>query len=482
MVGHTVPHMLRFAVLGPLRVWRNGTELYVGPVQQRIVLAVLLLRANRPVSPEDLIAAVWGETPPERAVDLLRRHVAGLRRMLEPGRPVGAPSRLLVRTEAGYVLTVPSGQLDLEVFDAQVARGRAARVAGDLPAAARALHEALGLWRGRFCEGLLSPLLSGGREALEEYRLDVLEERFEIDLTLGRHAEAVAEPAGTVRGHPLRERLYARQAPAPYRPGERAEAPSGYRRDRNSGPEPFADEGDTGFGGGPGAQRLHRAGLTVDPAFAPSTPEATPPDRRPATVPCLLPGDVAGFTGRERQLAWLHRLATPDGTSTASVICLISGAPGVGKTALAVHWAHRVRPAFPDGQLYLNLRGYDPEQPMPAGEALARLLTALGLPGEDIPLDVNDRSARYRSELAGRHVLVVLDNAATAEQVRPLLPGTPTCLTVVTSRDALPGLVALDGAHRLVLGLLPTGDTHALLRRLIGPRVRAEPQAAATLA
>ncbi|GAA2277786.1 hypothetical protein GCM10010145_58490 [Streptomyces ruber] len=209
---------------------------------------------------------------------------------------------------------------------------------------------------------------------------------------------------------------------------------------------------------------------------------AGPDGKHPAPAPCSLPGDVAGFTGRERQVEWLHRLATPDRTSTAAVIGLLSGAPGVGKTALAVHWAHRTRAAFPDGQLYVNLRGYDPEQPMTAGEALAHLLAALGLRGPDIPLDVDDRSARYRSELAGRRMLIVLDNAATAEQVRPLLPGTPACVTLVTSRDALPGLVARHGAHRLVLDTLPAADARTLLRRLIGPQEQVEHQAVATLA
>ncbi|WP_189220899.1 ATP-binding protein, partial [Streptomyces ruber] len=234
---------------------------------------------------------------------------------------------------------------------------------------------------------------------------------------------------------------------------------------------------------GPQLQHLQRAVLSADPALAPPAPTTALSGRlEPSWAPCLLPSDAAGFTGREWELAWLDRLTASDAASTAAVVGLISGTPGVGKTGLALHWAHRAQQNFPDGQLYVNLRGYDPEKPMTAGEALARLLAALGLRGQDVPLDVEERAARYRSELSGRRMLVVLDNANSAGQVRSLLPGTATCATLVTSRDALPGLVALHGAHRLVLDLLPADDARTLLRRLIGPRVDAESQAAATLA
>ncbi|MER7397962.1 BTAD domain-containing putative transcriptional regulator [Streptomyces sp. NPDC000151] len=436
------------------------------------MLAVLLLHANRPLPREKLIDAVWGEAAPGRAVNLLQRHAAGLRRVLEPGRPARAPSRLLAWTEGGYVLSVPAGRLDLETVTAQVERGRAARAAGDWHAAAEALHGALHLWRGRLCEGLAGPLLDAERDRLEEHRLSVLEERVEADLALGRHASVVDELAGLVHEHPLRERMCAQLMVALYRSGRQAEALAAYRKARAL----LAEE--LGIEPGPDLRHLEQAVLTADPALAPPDPQRP----RPGPVPCLLPGDVAGFTGRARQLVQLDELTAQDPASTAAVICLVSGTPGVGKTALTVHWAHRVRQAFPDGQLYVNLRGYDPEQPMAAGEALARLLAALGLRGQDIPLDVADRSARYRSELAGRRMLIILDNAATPEQIRPLLPGAPTCPTIVTSRDALPGLVALHGAHRLDLDLLPAEDAHALLHQLIGPRVEAEPQAAVALA
>ena len=203
----------------------------------------------------------------------------------------------------------------------------------------------------------------------------------------------------------------------------------------------------------------------------------------PAAVPAQLPPDVSHFLGRESQLEWLDGVITDAGTGlTAVVISAVAGTAGVGKTALTVHWAHRVRDRFPDGQLYANLRGYDPHQPMTAGETLAGFLTALGVAGPDIPFDLDDRAARYRTAIAGRRMLIVLDNAGTVEQVRPLLPGSPTCAVVVTSRDSLGGLVVVDGARRIALDLLPLADAVELLGRLVGPRVDAEPDAARELA
>jgi tetratricopeptide (TPR) repeat protein/transcriptional regulator with XRE-family HTH domain len=200
-------------------------------------------------------------------------------------------------------------------------------------------------------------------------------------------------------------------------------------------------------------------------------------------VPAQLPADVSAFTGRAEQLAQLDTLLAGIGDQpNAVIISALSGTAGVGKTALAVHWAHQVIDRFSDGQLYVNLRGYDPDQPMAPADALARFLTALGVAGPDIPQDLDDRAARYRSEIAGRRMLILLDNARSVEQVRPLLPGSSACTVVVTSRDSLAGLVAIHGAHRLDLDLLPPADAVALLRRLIGPRVDAEPDATTILA
>ena len=222
---------------------------------------------------------------------------------------------------------------------------------------------------------------------------------------------------------------------------------------------------------GPGLRRVHEQILAADPALGP--PAAAAPRAGPEHIwaaPAQLPGDVDAFTGRVGELAALDKLAAmtgpPGGTGQAgagpapTVIC-VSGTAGVGKTALAVHWARRVRAAFPDGQLYVNLRGYDPGQPVPAGDALAGFLRALGVPGQDIPRDVDERAAAYRTLLDDRRILVVLDNASAVEQVRPLLPGSPSSLVLVTSRDSLAGLVARHGARRLDLDRLPPQDAGA---------------------
>ena len=201
-----------------------------------------------------------------------------------------------------------------------------------------------------------------------------------------------------------------------------------------------------------------------------------------APVPAQLPADIVPFTGRTEHLDELDRVLAARGEPGSVTVATIAGTAGVGKTALAVRWAHRVRGRFPDGQLYVNLRGYDPDVPVSAGDALAGFLRALGMPGQQIPLDVEERAGAYRSLLAGRRMLVVLDNASTVEQIRPLLPGTPACMTVVTSRDSLPALVARHGAHRIELDLLPPSEAVALLRALVGARVDAEPDPAADLA
>ncbi|MET7422633.1 tetratricopeptide repeat protein [Dactylosporangium sp. NPDC005555] len=225
---------------------------------------------------------------------------------------------------------------------------------------------------------------------------------------------------------------------------------------------------------GADAEEFHRCGAGVTTESGPAVA---------GRVPAQLPPDVSAFTGRGAQLAELDAMAAAAADQpTAVFVAVVTGPAGVGKTALAVRWAHHVRDRFPGGQLHVNLRGYDPARPMTAADVLTRFLTALGVPAQDVPVDVDDRAARFRTELADRRVLVLLDNAASTEQVRPLLPGTASSTVLVTSRDTLPGLVAVDGAQRVEVDLLSPGDAHALLRRLIGPRARSAPGAVATLA
>ena len=483
---------LRVAVLGPVRAWRGDTELELGAPQRRAVLGLLAVRANQVVARDELIDGIWGEDLPAKSVNALHVHVARLRAVLEPGRERRAPSRTLLATQAGYQLTLAPGQLDAEIFAERLTAARAALAAQDLADAAGQFDTALRLWQGGALAGIPGPLAEIVRTRLGEQRLAATEEQVDAILALGRHAEAVQRLVELVGGHPLRERFRAQLMLALYRSGRQAEALAAFADARR------VLAGELGIEPGPALRQLHAQILAADPALdlAPDnreagnreqqTPqdEAASPGERSATerarpAPAQLPADVAAFTGRAGELAALDLPATP---SPAVPITIVSGTAGVGKTALAVRWARQAAGQFPDGQLYVNLRGYDPGQPVPPGEALAGFLRALGMAGQQVPPGDDERAAAYRSLLDGRRVLVLLDNAASVEQVRPLLPGSPSCLVLVTSRDSLAGLVARHGARRIDLDMLPQSDALGLLRTLIGVRVDAEPDAAAALA
>jgi DNA-binding SARP family transcriptional activator len=474
---------LRFGVLGPLRVWRDETVVDLGPVQQRVVLAVLTLQAGRPVGRQQVINAVWGEAAPRNAVNLVQRHVSGLRRALEPERPGHAPSGLLVWTETGYLLTLPKGALDLEVFESELSRARAARAAGQLREAAEALHSALGLWRGPVCDGLSSPFLDTQADRLGESRIGVLEERIELDLAIGVHADLIAELRSLVAEHPVRERLRGLLMLALYRAGRQADALTAFRDARR-----YLDD-ELGVEPGAALQQLHQQILAADPKLA-AAPATDAKDASDAThistaatlrwaVPAQLPHGILDFTGRAVELGMLNALLTRgnDETGNAVVIMTISGTAGVGKSALAVHWAHQVRDLFPDGQLYVNLRGFGPAgSAMEPAEVIRGFLEAFAVPPGRIPVDLDARAALYRSMLADSRVLVVLDNAHDVDQVRPLLPGSPGCVVIVTSRNQLLSLVAADGAHPVELDLLPDAEARHMLSRRLGPdRVAGEP-------
>ncbi|WP_030623050.1 AfsR/SARP family transcriptional regulator [Streptomyces sclerotialus] len=482
----TEPDTLRFEVLGPLRVRRGGTELRLGQMQQRVVLAVLLLNANRPLDYGQLMDAVWGSDPPAHAVNLLQRHASGLRRVLEPDRPPREPSRLLAWTDAGYQLSVPAGRLDLHQFEQQVTHAHAAATAGDVPAAAEALHGALRLWQGRVCEGLVSPLLDTERQRLDERHLSVLEERIELDLTLGSNHDLIGELRQLVADHPLREKPHGLLMLALYRSGSRADALSVFRQARRM----LRDE--LGIEPSNYLQGLHEQVLTADPALDAPQPQPAPaveaePEPHAAetvhapVVPAQLPHRTVDFIGRTDVLARLNSLLPEEGADTAGavVITAIGGAAGVGKTALANYWAHEIRDRFPDGQLYVNLRGFDPTgTPMKPAEAVRGFLDALAVPPKRLPIDTDGQAALYRSLLAGRRMLIVLENAHDAEQVRPLLPGSSSCFVVVTSRNQLTSLVATDGARPVTIDLLSSAEARDMLAHRIGrQQVAAEPEA-----
>jgi DNA-binding SARP family transcriptional activator/predicted negative regulator of RcsB-dependent stress response len=489
-----------FCLLGPLLVRRCGVVTPVTRGKERAVLAALLLGAGRVVSLDELAETLWGSSPPRSARVTLQNYVRRLRRAL-----ADTDGSRISTLPHGYLISVAASELDASKFEALQDAARDAAREGAWDQAAAQLRAALSLWRGEPLADVPSELLAQRVvPRLTEMRLQAVEARINADLHLGRHGEVIGELRQLVSVHPLRERLHALLMLALYRDGQQAEALAAYQRARRV----LIDE----LGAEPGLElrRLEHQILTADPALetlpplpADSEPEPAragsgPGDagagggpRAPglspaagAAVPRLLPAPVAHFAGRRSELKTLSRLLDQAGAQAQGtvVISAIGGTAGVGKTALAVHWAHRVAGLFPDGQLYVNLRGYDPGQPMPAAEALAGFLRTLGLPGPQIPAELAERAAAYRSLLADRRVLIVLDNARDAEQVRPLLPGEPGCLVVVTSRDMLTGLVARDGADRVLLDVLPPADAMALLRALIGPRVDRKPEAAVRIA
>ncbi|KUL28474.1 AfsR/SARP family transcriptional regulator [Actinoplanes awajinensis] len=462
---------IRFAALGPLLVRHGDDELSPGTAQQRVVLAVLLLHPNQRVSRERLIDAVWGEAAPAYAINLLQKRISGLRRMLQAGSP-GAENAL-TWTDAGYRLAVPAGCLDLSSLDALIAEARSARAAGDLPGVARAVHAALGLWRGPAFEGLSSPMLDAERVRLAELRVDLIEERIDVDLTTGAVRDPILELRRLVGAYPLRERLRGLLMLALYRSGRQAEALEAFREARRH----LADE--LGVDPGVRLRRLHEQILSGDPSLgAAAEPEAaTRPEL--AAVPAELPRRSPYFVGREADLEHLASLLA-DGrlAEDGTAVVAITGTAGVGKTALAVHWGHRVRHLFPDGQLYVNLHGFAPAVPVtdPA-DAVQGFLDRLGVPAHRLPSSTASQFALYRSLLADRRALILLDNARDGDQVRQLIPGGPGCLVIVTSRNELPGLV-MAGAVPVALDLLAPDEARGLMdRRLGADRTRAEPQA-----
>ncbi|MEU8231454.1 BTAD domain-containing putative transcriptional regulator [Actinoplanes sp. NPDC048967] len=461
-----------FGVLGAVEARVGGRPVELGHARQRSVLGVLLVEAGRPVTVDQLIDRVWGADAPQRATGALYSYLSRLRRAVADAAEV-----TIERRAGGYVLTVDPQAVDLHLFRRLVTQARAAE---SDRSATELIEQALGLWRGEPFAGLDTPWLNAMRRLLLGERFAAELDRNDVLLRLGRHGELLPALAAAVAEHPLDERLAEQSMLALYRCGRQAAADEQYRLIRRR----LADE--LGSDPGAGLRRLHERILAADPTLAApvaDTPAAAVQVTAPATVPAQLPADVRAFTGRTGELAALDRLlAPPEGDEPPLTVALLSGTAGVGKSALAVRWAHRVREAFPDGQLYVNLRGYDADQPVAVADALAGFLTALGVRGPEMPLGTDERAGRYRSELTGRRMLVLLDNASSVEQIRPLLPGTGSCLVLITSRDSLPGMVAVHGAERVNLDLLPLADAVGLLRRLIGARVDREPSVAADLA
>jgi DNA-binding SARP family transcriptional activator len=462
---------MEFRILGPVEV-RDGAQrqLDLGGPMPRVLLSVLLVHANQVVSTDRLIDELWGEAAPPTARNVLQCHVSRLRRALRAGLNRAEPDAVLVTRRPGYLLRVEAGQLDLHCFEELLGQARQASAEGDRPRAAERLRAALAQWRGPALADASETLRRTVGARLEEARLTALEERLDADLALGQHAELVGELEALVAAHPDRERPRRQLMLALYRSGRLAEALGVYRSTRRLLVE------ELGVEPSPALQRLERAMLAADPALeAPTSPAAGhPPQPAASSGPCQLPPDIDDFTGREADVAKLESLLEGD-RATAVVILAIAGKAGVGKTALAVRVAHRLRPCFPGGQLYVNLRGAGSQALDPA-DVLAGFLRALGVESKVIADGLDERVRQYRARLADDRVLVVLDNAAGEAQVRPLLPGGRSCAALITSRVGLQGL---EAAHPITLDVLDPDQAMTLLAKLAGPaRVADESDAA----
>jgi DNA-binding SARP family transcriptional activator len=466
---------MQFRLLGPLEVWDGNERIDLGGAKVRALLALLLLNANRTVRRTQVIDWLWETAPPRTAGDLVFEYVSRLRLALRLCRTAERSSQRLLTHASGYLLQVEPDELDLDRFERLVDQAHQVMAAGDLELATGSLRQALGLWRGPALADLPPSLAVQAESArLEEARLVALEERLEIDLRLGQHDYLVGELEALRASYPGRERLCRQLMLALYRSDRQAEALTVYRDTRQLLVEQFGLEPSLAL------QELERAILRADPALEPVLPApgaATLDGPGWPHGPCQLPPDVDDFTGREAVVAQVQRLLEGD-RSTAIVISAIAGKAGVGKTALAVRVAHRLRPRFADGQLYVNLRGVEAQALDPA-DVLAGFLRALGVEGAAIAEGLEERAQQFRTRLADRRVLVVLDNAADEAQVRPLLPASQGCAALVTSRTQLSGL---EAAHPLCLDVLDPDQAVQLLAKLAGSgRVAAEPEAAAAI-
>ncbi|WP_433293954.1 BTAD domain-containing putative transcriptional regulator [Actinoplanes sp. CA-030573] len=454
---------VEFRVLGEVEAVVDGGSVDLGHARQRCVLAALLVDANRAVPPDRILDRVWGEDPPECARGVLRTYVSRLRRSLRDA----AGDVAIERRPDGYVLTVEPEAVDVHRFGSLLARARAAE---DDDRAVELFDRALGLWRGEPFGVADTPWLNGVRDGLLAQRQAAVLDRHDAALRAGQHGRLLPDLLTLARAHPLDERIAALLMLAQYRCGRQADALATYQGIRRTLAETL------GADPGPVLQRAHRRVLSADPALEPaSRPRGPASSRRP--VPRQLPAAPARFTGRGAALTELG--TAPD----AAFVCAIGGAGGIGKTWLALRWAHDNASRFPDGQLYVNLRGFDPvDEPVPPATAVRGFLEALGVEAPAMPPDLDGRVALFRSLIADRRMLLVLDNARDAAQVVPLLPGAAPCAVLITSRRHLLGLVSAYGARPLTLDVLTEREARQLLADRVGvERVVTEPDAAAVL-
>ncbi|MFG2848311.1 BTAD domain-containing putative transcriptional regulator [Kitasatospora sp. NPDC048296] len=462
----------RISLLGPVQAWLGGNPVPLGSPQQQAVLAILAAQLGQPVTTEELVEGLWGYHPPAQAVAALRTYVSRLRAVLEPQREVRRPASRLVSVSDGYALRLPRQSVDLHVFEEGLAEARAARTAGDHAEAVRAATAALGLWEGgvRPFVSLPGPRIDALRLRLVESWVAGQELRFESRLALGSGAELVAELTGLTREHPLRERLRELLMVALYRAGRQAEALRVYADTRKLLIEELGVEPGTGLAS------VHARILSADPSLlqpVPSPHRSEPPAPPAPPEPAQLPPGVADFTGRAQLASELSRALLEGAAEPVVQVHVLCGIGGVGKSTLAVHAAHAVRAEFPDGQLFADLRGAG-GTPADPTTVLGDFLYALGV--VEAPDSFEQRVALYRSLMAGRRMLIVLDNAWDADQVHPLIPGASGSAVLVTSRSRLS---ALAGASISDVEELTPEEALALFSIIVGSaRVAAEPEAA----
>ncbi|MGW3120790.1 BTAD domain-containing putative transcriptional regulator [Streptomyces sp. NPDC001107] len=469
-----------FAILGPLEVRAGGVRLRLGGPLQMRVLTTLLLDPCRMVPVSRLVEAAWDDEPPATAAHQVRKAIADLRQRIPDGPSV------IVTDGPGYRADVAREQLDLSLFSDRLLEARNALEAGHPAEAAELLRTALVLWRGPVMPGGGGSVIAAASVVLEERRLAAVEQLMELRLTLGESRELIGDLRELVAEHPLGETFRGQLMLALYRSGRQAEALAEYAKAR----ELLVEE--LGIDPGPQLTRLHEAilrdspelalpdGPSAEPAAVPKAPVEGEPEPSPAAAPCTLPHDLTDFAGREQELSRLLAYAAPPQDGAVRIVA-VDGMGGSGKTALVVRAAHQLAGRYPDGQLFVDLRGFTPgEQPTRPGTVIGTLLRTLGVPGERIPDDLDGRIALWRATLANRRVLLVLDNAADAAQIRPLLPTHPGSLGLLTSRIRM---VGIDGAEWMSIGTMSPSDSLALITGALGEeRVDGEPEAAAELA
>jgi DNA-binding SARP family transcriptional activator/tetratricopeptide (TPR) repeat protein/DNA-binding XRE family transcriptional regulator len=484
----------RFSILGPLCVWHGQTAIGIPQAMQRALLSLFALKHGETVTRGQIVDALWGDKPPKTCESLVHDYVGRLRKLLEPGRRRWASARMLRSVAGGYLLEISVDQLDLARFDERAGAGMSALRNGRPEHAFDLLSEALRQWRG--------PILADCAEQLQRHPAAVAATQrlvtaalagSDVALKLENHAWVADRLRPVLEQAPLHEGLHARLILALAGNGNQAAALSHYGNVRDR----LAEE----LGVEPGEELkaahlrvLRQDGLANQTrALLARTAIRDPwvtadPTRQilqlPQVTPAQLPPDIPRFTGRDDFLGWLSRLIHPNyaASDSGARIAVITGVAGVGKTALAVHWAHQVQHQFPDGQLYLNLRGYSADRPLPPFGALGQLLPALGLAPERIPADVEGAAALFRSLMTDKRMLLLLDNAYTAEQVRPLLSNSRHCVVIITSRSALTGLVARDGAESITLTEFSRREANAMLGALLArAQLRLDPSVATEL-